>query len=257
MKTLTRVAGRLGVLEDKHITDLTPDCVTLLKQHYLAMSESHGMDARFLALAVLNRLTQSRQVLRFGRALSWKPNDTLVSNTELFCIGARLIGEVERLARALLAQMPQRGPLPSGATLGGALAHYLDESEGVLSEIGVRRDSPWGAAILHTRSQIADALNTDFLDRYADQVLAVLPLNERHKPDLSQVPSRDVILAASDAASFLKLLTQRGQRHGFAKPAYETIDALGPEIEDRIATLCDIATRSSADGHGRCLRRAL
>ena len=58
------------------------------------------MDARFLPLAALNRLMQPRQILRLGRALSWKPNDSLVANTELFCVGARLIGEVERLARA-------------------------------------------------------------------------------------------------------------------------------------------------------------
>jgi hypothetical protein len=248
MKTLTRVAARVNVLEEKRITDLTTDCVTLVKQQYLALSESHGMDARFLALAVLNRLTQSVQVLRLGRALSWKPNDSLVANTELFCIGARLIGEVERLARALLLQMPQRGPLPSGAMLGAALAHYLDESEGVLTEIGVRRDSPWGASILQTRSHIAEALNSDFLDRFADQILAVMPMTDRRKPDLAEAPTRETIIAANDAAGFLRLLTQRGQRHGFAKPAYETLDELGPELEARISALCEIAARSPADG---------
>ena len=82
MKTLHRVAARLNLLEDRFITDLSPDCVTLLKKEYLALSETHGMDARFLALAVLNRLTQPRQILRLGRALSWKPNDSLVASTE-------------------------------------------------------------------------------------------------------------------------------------------------------------------------------
>src|ERR1700760_2662674 len=146
MKTLQRVAHRLSLLEDRHVADLVPDCITLLKKEYLALSESHGMDARFLALAVLNRLKHSHQILRLGRALSWKPNDSLVANTEFFCVGARLIGEVERSARVLLLQMPRRGPLPSPRALGASLIPYLDESEGVLSEIGVRRDSPWGVA---------------------------------------------------------------------------------------------------------------
>lgn len=246
MKTLHRVAARLNLLEDRCITDLSPDCVTLLKKEYIALSESHGMDARFLALAVLNRLSQPRQILRLGRALSWKPNDALVASTEFSCVGARLIGEVERLARTLLLQMPRRGPLPSPGQLGAALVHYLNESEGVLSEIGVRRDSPWGAAILQTRVDVADALDEDFLDRYSEVILALLPQAERplRGPDLTAAPSRDSIVAASDAGAFLKLLTQRGQRHGFAKTAIETIDALGKEIEDRIEDLCE-AVRTS------------
>lgn len=248
MKTLNRVAARLNLLEDRYITDLSPDCVTLLKKEYLALSESHGMDARFLALAVLNRLLQPRQILRLGRALSWKPNDSLVASTELYCVGARLIGEVERLARALLLRMPRRGALPSPGDLGTALAHYLDESEGVLSEIGVRRDSPWGAAILQTRGDVADALDEDFLERYADVILLLLPQAERplRGPNLAAAPGRDSVVAASDAAAFLKLLTQRGQRHGFAKTALETIDALGKEIEDRVEDLCEAVRTAPA-----------
>lgn len=249
MRTLHRVAARLNLLEDRYITDLLPDCVTLLKKEYLALSESHGMDARFLALAVLNRLAQPRQIMRLGRALSWKPNDSLVVSTEFSCVGERLIGEVERLARILLQLMPGRGPLPSPGNLAAALVHYLDESEGMLGEIGVRRDSPWGAKLLQTRTEIADAFNVDFLDRYAKVVLALLPRAERplRGADLAAAPSSETIIAASDAAAFLKLLTQRGQRHGFAKAALETIDALGKEIEDRFEDLCEAARVAPAN----------
>jgi hypothetical protein len=241
MKTLQRVSARLNLLEERRITDLVPDCITLLKKDYLALSESHGMDARFLALAVLNRLQHSHQILRLGRALSWKPNDTLVANTEFRCVGARLIGEVERSARVLLLQMPRRGPLPSPRALGSALIHYLDESEGVLSEIGVRRDSPWGIAILRSRTDVADALDETFLNRFAGLVLALLPRVEHpgHGPDLSAAPSRETINLASEAAGFLKLLAQRGERHGFAKTAHEAIAALAEEIDERIIDLCE------------------
>jgi hypothetical protein len=248
MKTLQRVAHRLSLLEERRVTDLVPDCITLLKKEYLALSESHGMDARFLALAVLNRLRHSHQILRLGRALSWKPNDTLVANTEFFCVGARLIGEVERSARVLLLQMPRRGPLSSPRALGAALVHYLDESEGVLSEIGVRRDSPWGVAILRTRTDVADTLDEVFLARFAALVLALLPRVEHpgHGPDLSAMPARDTIALAREAAGFLKLLTQRGERHGFAKPAHDAITALAEEIDDRISDLCEAAPLAPA-----------
>lgn len=243
MKTLQRVGARLGLLEGRRITDLVPDCITLLKKEYLALSESHGMDARFLALAVLNRLQHSHQILRLGGALSGKPNDSLVANTEFFCVGARLIGEVERSARALLSQMPRRGPLPSPRALGTAFIHYLDESEGVLSEIGVRRDSPWGMAILRTRTDVADALDEGFLDRIGALILALLPRVEHfgHGPDLSTAPQRETMALASEAGGFLKLLTQRGERHGFAKPAHDAIEALAEEIDHRINDLCEAA----------------
>jgi hypothetical protein len=249
MKTLLRIAARLNVFEGRHITDLSPDCVTLLKKEYLVLSESHGMDARFLALAVLNRLAQPRQILRLGRALSWKPNDSLVSSTEFSCVGARLIGEVERLARILLSQIPQRGPLPSPGAIVAVLVPYLDESEGMLSEIGVRRDSPWGTLIMQTRTDVADALDEDFLARYAEVILALLPQLERpaHGPNLAAMPSRESIVAASDAAAFLKLLVQRGTRHGFAKAALETIDMLAKEIEDRVEDLCEAARATPAN----------
>lgn len=248
MKTLQRVAARLSLLDGRRIADLAPDCITLLKKEYLALSESHGMDARFLALAVLNRLQHSHQILRLGRALSWKPNDSLVANTEFFCVGARLIGDVERSARALLSQMPQRGPLPSPRALGAALIHYLDESEGVLSEIGVRRDSPWGMAILRTRTDVADAIDEAFLDRIAALILALLPRHEHlgHGPDLSTAPHRETMALASEAAGFLKLLMQRGERHAFAKPAHEAIEALAEEIDRRIDDLCDAAALTPA-----------
>ena len=249
MKALLRVAARLSLLEERRITDLAPDCVTLLKKEYLALSETHGVDARFLALAVLNRLRHSHHILRLGRALSWKPNDSLVANTEFSCVGARLIGEVEHSARVLLLQMPRRGPLPTPPrVLGDALVHYLDESEGVLNEIGLRRDSPWGMAILRTRADVADALDEEFLARFVLPILALLPQVEHpgHGPDLSTAPSREAIALAREAADFLKLVTHRGERHGFSKPAHDAIKAFAAEIEGRISALCAAARSAPA-----------
>jgi hypothetical protein len=241
IKTLIRVSARLGLVEGRSITDLAPDCITLLKKEYLALSESHGMNARFLALAVLNRLQHAYQILRLGRALSWKPNDSLVANTEFHCVGARLIGEVSRGARLLLMQMPRRGPLPAPGTLAATLVHYLDESEGVLSEIGVRRDSPWGIALLRSRTDVADALDETFLERMGEFILALLPQLEYpdRGPDLSAPPSRETIKTGTHAARFMKLVTVRGERHGFGKTTREAINALDEEIEARIIDLCD------------------
>ncbi len=134
--------------------------------------------------------------------------------------------------------------MPPAAELSAALGHYQTESEGVLSEIGLRRDSPWGAAILKTRTDIADALNTDFLDRFAEQALAVMPMIPRKGPNLESAPTRQVRSDAHDAVCFLKMLVQRGQRHGFAKASLETIESLGDSIDERIEFLCEAARQN-------------
>jgi protein-disulfide isomerase-like protein with CxxC motif len=51
---------------------------------------------------------------------------------------------------------------------------------------------------------------------------------------------------ASEAAGFLKLLTQRGERHGFGKPAHEAIETLAAEIDARITGLCKAAPLAPA-----------
>jgi hypothetical protein len=51
---------------------------------------------------------------------------------------------------------------------------------------------------------------------------------------------------AREAAGLLKLLSQRGERHGFAKTAHETIAALAEEIDDRITDLCHAAALAPA-----------
>jgi hypothetical protein len=235
-----------GKLAGRRIIELTPDAVTVAKQHYLGLSETHGMDCRYLALALLNRLEQPWHILRLGRALSWKPNDSLLRDTEFGVVGERLIHLLEQSVGDIAALIRRHDELPDFATLGAAIAAYMDELEGLLGEFGFRRDNGWGEAILETRATLASSLSSHWLARVAGEAVLhrILPRQRRgarrggNEPELG-APSKAAVLAALEAARLLIMLAQRGARHGLGQ-AREVVDALGAEIERRAATLLDL-----------------
>jgi hypothetical protein len=238
----------VGKREKRLIHDLTPEAVTVAKQHYLTIAEKHDMNARYVALAVLNRLAQPSQVLRIGRALSWKPNAAMVRDTEFGLVGERLILDLQRLARDIVARFCSRRNVPDLTALSAALTHYMDESEGLLGEMGFHRESPWGEAILETRVALGDAMDREFLTRIADQAVldTILPVDRPQKgrggtpdPDFSAELAPAAGEAAAVAARFLMLLVLRGSRHGYGQAARGTIDRLGEEIAARTGALID------------------
>ena len=82
------------------------------------------------------------------------------------------------------------------------------------------------------------------ISAFAEQALAVMPMIPRKGPNLESAPTRQVRSDAHDAVCFLKMLVQRGQRHGFAKASLETIESLGDSIDERIEFLCEAARQN-------------
>lgn len=248
---IDQVLAAADKLDGTRIIELTPDAVTVAKQHYLAISETQGMDGGFLALGLLNRLRTPWHILRLGRALSWKQNDALLRQTEFAAVGERLIQGLSHGAQEIVA-LAQAREVECGR-IASAVAVYMEEAEGLLGEFGFRRDSSWGEAILQTRVTLSGAIGASFLARVTEQMLArVLPL-ERHSsgprgfspdPDLRAPPSDTAIAEASAAARLLILLVHRGTRHGLGQAARDAIDGLGTEFEKRISDLLDALRRT-------------
>ncbi len=234
---IVRVAKLHRFAENRRILDLCPEAVTEAKQHYLRLAETFGMDARYFALALLNRLERPWHVLRLGRALSWKPNDALVRDTEFGVIGERLIAELQVQTRDIVLRAHDRRSRDLGVML-KLITGYIDDAEGLLGEFGFRRESAWGEAILKTRVEVSQAIGADFLETVVDAAVAVLPQARRQgrrggAADISQKPDEATIAKAQESARFLTFLTQKGQRHGFATAARDAIERIGEEIERR------------------------
>lgn len=233
-------------LDGGRISELTPDSVTEIKAHYVSISETHGMSSRYLALALLNRLSHPWHIMRIGRALSWKPNDALVHDTEFGIVGTRLILEIRRLSNEIvLAAEPRSGQPLDCERLGLCVERYMNAVEGVVDAFGFRRESDWGEAIMQSRTAAAGALDGDLLDRLAARVLDLMPMTRRpgrprgfgEQPDVDAVPDPAAIDGALTAARFLMILLQRGQRHGFSHAARGALDQLGEAIEHRAVGL--------------------
>jgi hypothetical protein len=245
------VAVRNGAAQGRRILDFHADTVTAAKQQYLHFAEVAGFDSRYFALGLMNRLERPWFVLRLGRALSWKPTDALLQDTELGIVGKRLIHDIEALVRELENLMPSRRGRSSQAADYGRLyeimARYIETSEGMLSEFGFRRDSDWGEQILETRAQLSRALAEDRLALVAETPLSLLPLRRgvsvrglaSDDPDLETVPTPEAIEQAIRAAKLLVLLIQKGGRHGISSPARATVEELGIEIDNRAKRIYD------------------
>jgi len=245
------VATRSGQAQGRRILDFHADAVTAAKQQYLRFAEVTGFDSRYFALGLMNRLERPWFVLRLGRALSWKPTDALLQDTELGIVGKRLIHDIEVLVRELDVLMPsRRGRTPQAADYGRLceiMSRYIETSEGMLNEFGFRRDSDWGEQILETRGQLSRTLAEDRLALVAEAALALLPLKRgvsvrglaSDDPDLETAPTPEAIEQAIRAAKLLVLLMQKGGRHGVSSPARATIEELGVEIDNRASKLYD------------------
>jgi hypothetical protein len=239
LRDLRRYDGRT-------IKELTPASVTETKAYYMNLNETHGLRSRYLALALLNRLAEPWQILRVGRALSWKPNDALVRDTEFGVIGARLVLDAQRLSRAVVAATEtRRNEQPDCVRISAALNRYMDAVEGLTNEFGFRRDSDWGEAIMQSRATAASAFDHDILERIVGHILNLMPTTRRpgaprgfgEQADVNALPDKTTIDNAMAAARLLVLLMQRGQRHGFSHAAREVLDQLGETIEERAIDL--------------------
>ncbi|HKX09137.1 MAG TPA: hypothetical protein VJN67_13140 [Stellaceae bacterium] len=252
------VATRTNQAEGRRIIDFTADAVTAAKQQYLRFAEVAGFDSRYFALGLMNRMDRPWFVLRLGRALSWKPTDALLQDTELGIVGQRLIHDIEALVRELETLMPsRRGRSPQAADyarLYATMSRYIENSEGMLSEFGFRRDSDWGEQILETRAALSRALDEDRLALVSEVALAVLPLKRgvsvrglaSDDPDLEATPAPEAIEQAVRAAKLLVLLAQKGGRHGVSSPARTAIEELGIEIDNRTHRLYDELAQNAA-----------
>jgi hypothetical protein len=241
-----RVASQNGEAQGRRLSELGPATLNEAKHQYRRLSDAFGLDASYFALGLLNKLERAWAILRLGRALSWKPNDALVRDTEFGIVGERLIADLQRQAREIVAAACRRDAVDALPSLQVRLGAYIEDAEGLLGEFGFRRDSPWGEAILATRAEVARAVADGLAPRIGEAVLEVLPQMQRagarrlvSVPDLASMPEPRTIGRAQSGARFLRFLLQRGARHGLGVAARAVAERVGEELDRRATQLLD------------------
>lgn len=240
------------------IAELSPALVSEAKKCYTKLGEG-GVAGRLFVMAILNRLEKPWQIFRLARALSWNRDAAVVSGTELGVIGDRLFFNLDDIAvtvdTATANIRTNTTPIDFEGML-GLVARYTDTDEGLLKEIDIRRDSPWGVALLHARAKMCRALEEDRLRVIADAIL--VPLQEqRHSAwsiagsqrDDGAVRQADLAIGnAGLAIRFFTYVAQRGDKHGFGSAARRLLDSGREEVANRIETALDELRANPIDG---------
>jgi CheY-like chemotaxis protein len=232
------------------VADLSPPLVSEAKKCYTKLGDG-GVAGRLFVLAILNRLDKPWQIFRLARALSWKRDATVVSRTELAVIGDRLFFNLDDTALAVDNATAKLKTAAAGAIdldpIIALVARYTDTDEGLLKETDIRRDSPWGAALLRARAKMCTALDEDRLQRVADAILAPVqdaassawPSGGDMRDDGTSRKAETAIANAAVSVRFLTYVAQRGDKHGFGSPARRLLEALREEVAARIETVLD------------------
>jgi hypothetical protein len=221
--------------EGLRILDLSPETVAMLKSQYLAFAETCGPEARYMALALMNRMVRPWQILMLGRSLAWRPNEPGSPYAEFDAVALRLVMELQRLAHEMTGLTKATDLARDMARLQALAAHYLDLAEGVAGTLAIREDSPWAETIKDSHRRLAAAFDRPFLDRVA---AIVFDAERQADPAATE--------AATEGARFLALLLEHGGRFGLGDSARDATSDLALRIGMASQNIID-SMRTSPD----------
>lgn len=228
--------AEVGQMEGRRILELSADTVVLLKNQYVAFADIAGSEARYFALALVNRMVRPWQILLVGRALAWRPDEPGSLYPEFDGVASRLVLEAQRAARDIASLAAKGGDLaPAVTRLCDMTMRYLDEAAGIAGSFGpafaARPESPWNAALRAANGRLATVFDRAVLSRIAAVVLGANTIAD------SDPNAESAIEAATAAARLLSLLLERGGEYGFAGAAQDCLATLAQAIEDQTARL--------------------
>jgi hypothetical protein len=198
---------------------------------YLAAAAKMGGDARYLALALLNRFDKPWQMMRLATALGWTRAAGAASRPpEMTVLCERLIPALVEAANATKASTAQK-TLTAGeadfAEVRRLVTRYAQIAEALAVEVDFRKDSAWGAQIIKSREAMRSAFDVERLDIMESIIVGFMPsVLEAGAP-----PAEPAISHAISAARLLMAVAHHGQRHGFSSDASVLIGKLGKELE--------------------------
>lgn len=247
---LTKLQSQLP----RRIPELTEPLIQRVKRAYEWFTKHSPEQAVFVVLVVMARLERPETILRLGRALSWRMDDTLISNTDLAITGDLLVGDMERLSESLVRQVRDLAPPEQ---IGVTLKTFVAAFSAMTNEIGVRREGRWGKQLLAARGRIGAAMAEE-LEKWPKLVAAALPMakdmrSQFYSPDIRRPPKEfdtaamlrlagimEAVRTSADASAFAG--EYRAAQNGITKE----LDLYLPKLFDRMRNAEDPELKANA-----------
>ncbi len=195
----------------KPILNFDEEMVTALKTIYDETHEYAPNEAIYLPFAVMRRLAEPSQILRFVRKVAHQRNDMMISRCELAVFGEVLLAEMEDIARRVDTQRPGHADLDAMLLDIRRFAHL---SKGVTAEIDLRRNGEWGQRLLAARGRVSAAISQE-MSRFETELIRALPFHQigqfgrggPMKPDLAKAPDRTRVERMKNCLRFVNGLS--------------------------------------------------
>ena len=179
----------------RFIENFDDETVAIVKAIYDEVVETAPAEALYIPFAVMNRLDEQSQILRFVRKAAQQRNDVVISRSELAIFGEVLLSELEDIARRTDTLRPGHTDL---APLLTDIRRFAQLSKGFAAEIDLRRNGEWGQRLLAARGRVSAAISQE-VSRFETELVRALPFHQigqygrggPMKPDLAKGPDRD------------------------------------------------------------------
>lgn len=217
----------------KPVSALSDELLIKLRDIYNRIIGKAPQVGPYIAVIAMNRLERPWEALKLPLFVSRQTSDTLISSTDMGLVGEVIFAEIDaQLATIRAARQPQFDV----EVLVGAVGRFARLSSGMVKEVEIHRNGPWGQRLMKMRASTAEVME-DFMKRAPREILAALPMHHAsftgglREPDLSRQPDPEAQERALAYARLVVGCKPFAAAAAFASSVTEAIKSVQPELE--------------------------
>lgn len=225
-----------------------------VKELYDETVEATPSNALYIPFAVMSRLAEPSQILRFVRKVAHQRNDMVISRCDLAVFGEMLLADMEKIAREADATRPGHADLDR---LLEDVRRFARLSRGFTAEIDLRRNGEWGQRLLAARARISAAISQE-MARFETELVRALPFHQigqygrggPMKPDLSRAPDRARSARMAACLRFIEGVTPICEPLGaqsHSRSVRHQVESYLASYEDRLLEEIRVASGAARD----------
>ncbi|HEX3810044.1 MAG TPA: hypothetical protein VHW02_10135 [Rhizomicrobium sp.] len=209
MALMLSAGGEIAAFQDeapRPIEAMTDDMLWTFRGLYDRLVQTVPDAAPYVAIIAMNRLERPWEALRLPLMISRQTQETMISSTDMGLVGEILFSDMEMHANAIRAV---RHPVFDPDDLVHHGHRFAVLSNGLVKEVGIRRDGKWGQRLLTDRAAIAEVME-GLMDHAPREILGLFHLHKANfgkgarVPDLSRAMDAEKLDRAMRYARLLQ-----------------------------------------------------